>query len=79
MALADDFQAVVDSMPPDWTQLELDMRIVDEDRYVEAATLLPIEVVHDGPLARAIPGCELLRVGQEVVILEHLDVGSQPA
>ena len=25
---------------PDWTQLELDMRIFDEDRYVEAATLL---------------------------------------
>ena len=40
MALADDFQAVVDSMPPDWTHLELDMRIADEDRYVEAATLL---------------------------------------
>jgi hypothetical protein len=40
MALAEDFQEVVDSMPPDWTQLELDMRIFDEDRYVEAATLL---------------------------------------
>ena len=40
MALADDFQAVVDSLPPDWTHLELDLRIVDEDRYVEAATLL---------------------------------------
>jgi hypothetical protein len=40
MALADDFQAVVDSLPPDWTNLELDLRIVDEDRYVEAATLL---------------------------------------
>ena len=40
MALADDFQAVVDSLPPDWTQLELDLRIFDEDRYVEAATLL---------------------------------------
>jgi hypothetical protein len=40
MAFADDFQAVVDSMPHDWTQLELDMRIEDEDRYVEAATLL---------------------------------------
>jgi hypothetical protein len=40
MALADDFQAVLDSLPPDWTQLELDLRIVDEDRYVEAATLL---------------------------------------
>ena len=40
MPLADDFQAVVDSLPPDWTQLELDLRIDDEDRYVEAATLL---------------------------------------
>ena len=40
MALADDFQAVVDSLPPDWTHLELDLRIVDEDRYIEAATLL---------------------------------------
>jgi hypothetical protein len=40
MSLADDFQAVVDSLPPDWTNLELDLRIPDEDRYVEAATLL---------------------------------------
>jgi hypothetical protein len=40
MALADEFQAVVDSMPPDWTHLELDLRIFDEERYIEAATLL---------------------------------------
>jgi hypothetical protein len=40
MALADDFQAVVDSLPPDWTHLELDLRIFDEHRYVDAATLL---------------------------------------
>ncbi len=40
MALADDFQAVLDAMPPDWTHLELDLRLVDEDRYVEAATLM---------------------------------------
>ena len=38
--LADDFQAIVDSLPPDWTHLEFDMRIDDEDRYIEAATLL---------------------------------------
>ena len=43
MALAEDFQGVLDTLPPDWTQLELDLRIADEDRYVEAATLL----VHD--------------------------------
>jgi len=40
MPLAEDFQRVVDSLPPDWTQLELDLRIADEERYVEAATLL---------------------------------------
>lgn len=40
MALADDFRALVDSLPPDWTQLELDLRISDAERYVEAATLL---------------------------------------
>jgi hypothetical protein len=40
MALADQFDAVVESLPPDWTHLELDLRIFDEDRYVEAATLL---------------------------------------
>ena len=40
MALADDFQAVLDSLPPDWSHLELDLRIFDELRYVEAATLL---------------------------------------
>jgi hypothetical protein len=40
VALADSFQGVVDTLPPDWTQLELDLRIDDEDRYIEAATLL---------------------------------------
>ena len=40
MALANDFQAVVDSLPPDWTGLELDFRIFDEDRYAEVASLL---------------------------------------
>ena len=40
MALADDFQTIVDSLPPDWTALELDLRIFDEDRYIEAAALL---------------------------------------
>src|SRR6185295_12542168 len=38
--LATDFQAVLDSLPPDWTQLELDLRIADEHRYIDAATLL---------------------------------------
>ncbi|MBX5470542.1 MAG: hypothetical protein IRZ21_11685 [Thermoleophilaceae bacterium] len=40
MALAEDFQRIVDSLPPDWTDLSFDLRIFDEDRYVEAATIL---------------------------------------
>jgi hypothetical protein len=39
MPLADTFQEIVDSLPSDWTDLEFDLR-VQEDRYVEAATLL---------------------------------------
>jgi hypothetical protein len=39
MPLADDFQELLDALPSDWTDLELDLRI-DEDRYVDAATLL---------------------------------------
>jgi hypothetical protein len=40
VALADDFQRTVDSLPPDWTHLALDLRIFDEERYIEAAALL---------------------------------------
>jgi hypothetical protein len=40
MALADDFETIVDSLPPDWTHLQLDLRIFDEERYIEAATIL---------------------------------------
>ena len=40
MGLADTFQQIVDSMPDDWTDLELDVRIHDEDRYIEATTYL---------------------------------------
>jgi hypothetical protein len=40
MALADDFQRVLDSLSPDWTDLELDLRIDDESEYVDAAVAL---------------------------------------
>ena len=40
MALAEDFQQVLDSLPPDWTDLEIDLRIGDESRYVDAAVAL---------------------------------------
>src|SRR5262245_38774339 len=40
MGLADTFQRIVDSLPDDWTDLELDLRIAEESRYVEASVYL---------------------------------------
>ncbi|HEY1510877.1 MAG TPA: hypothetical protein VGF93_17850 [Solirubrobacteraceae bacterium] len=40
MALAETFSQVVESMPDDWTDLELDLRIFDERRYIDAAVLM---------------------------------------
>jgi hypothetical protein len=39
MPLADTFNDIVSSLPSDWTDLELDLR-VQEDRYIDAASLL---------------------------------------
>jgi hypothetical protein len=38
--LAPEFQRIVDGLPRDWTDLELDLRIADESRYIEAAVIL---------------------------------------
>lgn len=51
MSLAADFQQVLDSLPPDWTDLELDLRIDDESRYVDAAVTL--SQVNARPYSRA--------------------------
>ena len=40
MALADRFSQIVDSLPDDWTDLELDLRIRDETRYIDAAVYM---------------------------------------
>ncbi|MGH2906517.1 MAG: hypothetical protein ACRDKI_07075 [Solirubrobacterales bacterium] len=40
MALAEEFNEIVEALPDDWTDLEFDLRIEDETRYVEAATLM---------------------------------------
>jgi hypothetical protein len=40
MGFAETFQQIVDSLPDDWTDLEFDLRIFDERRYVDAAVLL---------------------------------------
>ena len=40
MALAATFDEIVGSLPDDWTDLELDLRIADEHRYIDAAVYL---------------------------------------
>src|SRR3989440_9017542 len=40
MALAETFDEIVGSLPDDWTDLELDLRIFDERRYIDASVLL---------------------------------------
>jgi hypothetical protein len=42
MAFAQDFQDVLDSLPGDWTDLEYDLRIDDESRYIDAAVILSL-------------------------------------
>jgi hypothetical protein len=39
-SLAGAFQTVLDTLPDDWTDLELDLRVADESRYIEAAVYL---------------------------------------
>lgn len=40
MSLAADFQQILDSLPSDWTDLEVDLRIDDESQYVDTAVAL---------------------------------------
>jgi hypothetical protein len=51
VALADDFQRILDALPPDWTDLEVDLRIGDEDRYIDTAVAL--SQVNAQPYSRA--------------------------
>jgi hypothetical protein len=51
VALRDDFTAVVDSLPDDWTDLDLDLRISDMGRYVDAAVML--SQINAQPYSRA--------------------------
>jgi hypothetical protein len=39
-SLADSFSEIVDSLPDDWTDLEFDLRLADEERYIDAAVYL---------------------------------------
>jgi hypothetical protein len=40
MALAASFQQILDTLPPDWTDLEVDLRIDDAAHYVDTAVAL---------------------------------------
>jgi hypothetical protein len=40
--LADIFDEITGSLPDDWTDLELDVRIFDEERYVDAAVFMVV-------------------------------------
>jgi hypothetical protein len=40
VALAEDFQRILDALPPDWTDLEIDLRIDEEERYIDTAVSL---------------------------------------
>jgi len=49
--LAADFQSLLETLPPDWTDLELDLRIDDESHYVDTAVAL--SQVNAQPYSRA--------------------------
>ncbi|HEU4462167.1 MAG TPA: hypothetical protein VFR75_06205 [Solirubrobacterales bacterium] len=40
MPLAADFQQILEALPADWTDLEVDMRIADFSQYIDTATAL---------------------------------------
>jgi len=40
VALASSFQQILTTLPPDWTDLEVDLRIEDEGQYVDTAVAL---------------------------------------
>lgn len=40
MALEQDFEQILTGLPPDWTDLEVDLRIEDEGRYVDSAVIV---------------------------------------
>lgn len=40
MPLATDFQQILDTLPADWTDLEVEMRIADFSQYIDTATAL---------------------------------------
>jgi hypothetical protein len=51
MAIGDAFQEIVDALPRDWTDMQLDFRLVDETRYVDAS--IPMTQINAQPYSEA--------------------------
>ncbi|MFN8113902.1 MAG: hypothetical protein U0R51_11980 [Solirubrobacterales bacterium] len=51
MALSESFQEIVESLPRDWTDMQLDFRLVDETRYVDAS--IPMTQINAQPYSEA--------------------------
>ncbi|MEO7197735.1 MAG: hypothetical protein ABIZ50_04610 [Solirubrobacterales bacterium] len=51
MPLGEAFQEIVDALPRDWTDMQLDLRIVDESRYVDAS--IPMTQINAQPYSEA--------------------------
>jgi hypothetical protein len=49
--LAEEFQQIIESLPPDWSHLQFDLRIDQEERYVELAPI--VAEVNAWPLSKA--------------------------
>src|SRR5215207_4711903 len=51
MSLEAAFQEIVDSLPRDWTDMQLDFRLTDESRYVDAS--IPMTQINAQPYSEA--------------------------
>ena len=51
MALGESFREIVEALPSDWTDMQLDLRITDEERYVDAS--VPMTQVNAQPYSEA--------------------------
>jgi hypothetical protein len=51
MGLADAFQEIVDALPADWTDMQIDLRLADESRYIDAS--IPMTQINAQPYSQA--------------------------
>lgn len=51
MGLSEAFQEIVETLPRDWTDMQLDIRLTDESRYVDAS--IPMTQINAQPYSEA--------------------------